>query len=157
MAQRVDGHAIAQSLSHQTSDAVAGRRAEGAAPARAVILVSEDHSLKIRVRDLAVLADVGINPDEIGRRQPLIVGVELTVMARNIESIDETIDYRRIAGVVETLAEVHVPLIETFARHIGTKCLSWPLVEAVRITVDKPFALTRGLAGIELTMRRTSA
>ena len=111
-------------------------------------------SLKIRVRDLAVLADVGINPDEVGRRQPLIIGVELTVAARNPDTIDETIDYRRIAQTVETLAEVRIPLIESFARKLGMECLSWPMVAEALISIDKPFALTRGLAGIELKLQR---
>lgn len=111
-------------------------------------------SLLIRVRDLTLLADVGINPDEVGRRQPLVIGVELTVTATSPDGIDETIDYRRIARAAEALAETHVPLIEDFARRLGAECLSWPLVQAARITVDKPFALARGLAGVEIRMRR---
>lgn len=112
--------------------------------------------VKVRVRELAVLADVGINPDEIGRRQPLLVTVELTVGVHTADQVDETIDYRRIAQVVGALAEVHIPLIETFARRLCAECLSWALVEEARVTVDKPFALSRGMAGVEITMRRST-
>ena len=112
-----------------------------------------DGDLKIRVQDLAVLAVVGINPDEVGRRQPLIICVELTIAAINPDGIDDTVDYRRIAHAAERLAEVHVPLIEAFARNLGAECLSWRLVREARITVNKPFALTRGMAGIEVTLR----
>src|SRR3546814_4555113 len=69
----------------------------------------------VRVRELPLLADVGINPDEVGRRQPLVISVKLTLFGGG-DRIDETIDYRRIASAAETLATTHIPLIETFAR-----------------------------------------
>lgn len=109
---------------------------------------------KIRVRDLPLLADIGIDPDEIGRRQPLIITVELTLSRNAADSINGTIDYRRVARAAETLAEVHIPLIETFARRLGTEYLAWPLVEAAYVSIDKPFALTRGVAGVEVTLTR---
>ncbi|TCM33066.1 dihydroneopterin aldolase [Novosphingobium aerophilum] len=108
----------------------------------------------VRVRDLPLLADVGINPDEVGRRQPLVITVELALDAGAVDGIGETVDYRRIAAAAETLAEVHIPLIETFARRLGEQCLGWAPVREARVSIDKPFALTRGLAGVEVTVRR---
>jgi len=110
---------------------------------------------RIRVRDLPLLADIGINPDEIGRRQPLVISVELTVSAARIEGIGETVDYRKVAQAAEDLALVHIPLIETFAQRLGERCLEFPAVIEARVSVDKPFALTRGLAGTEVRMRRS--
>ncbi|KRB82410.1 hypothetical protein ASE00_10105 [Sphingomonas sp. Root710] len=110
--------------------------------------------LVVRIRDLTVLADIGINPDEIGRRQPLVIQVELTLSSPDPNNIEGMVDYRSIARAAEALAETHIPLIETFAQRLATQCLSWPPVAAVRITVDKPFALAWGLAGVELRMRR---
>lgn len=113
-------------------------------------------STKVRVRDLPILADIGINPDEIGRRQPLVISVELDLSTGAVEQVGDTIDYRQIVHAVEAVAKVHVPLIETFARRLAAECLSWPLVEQARVSINKPFALTRGLAGAEVTMGRAA-
>ena len=108
---------------------------------------------KVRVRDLPLLADVGINSDEIGRRQPLVITVELSLSAASVAAIGDTIDYRRIARAAESLAEVHTPLIETFAHQLGLLMVAWPSVTEARVSIDKPFALTRGLAGVEVVVR----
>jgi dihydroneopterin aldolase len=109
---------------------------------------------RVRVRDLPLLADIGINPDEIGRRQPLVISVELALSADRIEGMSETVDYRRVAQAAEDLALVHIPLIETFAQRLCERCLNFPMVVEARVSVDKPFALTRGLAGVEVTAQR---
>lgn len=109
-----------------------------------------DSTTHVRVRDLSLLADIGINPDEIGRRQPIVISVTLKLAGPPPEAIEETIDYRRIAAAAEALAQVHIPLIETFASRLCTECVSWPNVLEAKVSIDKPFALTRGLAGIEV-------
>jgi dihydroneopterin aldolase len=111
---------------------------------------------RIRVRDLPLLADIGINPEEIGRRQPLVISVELTLSAGRIEGIGETVDYRKVAQAAEDLALVHIPLIETFAQKLGERCLDFPTVVEARVSVNKPFALTRGLAGAEVHIRKSA-
>lgn len=108
----------------------------------------------VRVRDLPLLADIGINPDEIGRRQPLVLTVELSLGARPIEAIADTIDYRRIVHAAEVLAGTHIPLIEVFARRLAAECLSWAGVGEARVTVDKPFAIPRGTAGATVVLRQ---
>jgi dihydroneopterin aldolase len=109
---------------------------------------------KVRVKDLPLLADIGINPDEIGRRQPLVITVQLTLDVGAVDGIGDTVDYRRIVRAAEALSEVHIPLIETFAHLLGGECLEWPGVMEACVNVDKPFALTRGLAGVEVRVRR---
>lgn len=108
---------------------------------------------KVLVRELPLLADIGINPDEVGRRQPLVISVELTLDIEAVSVIGDTIDYRRIAHAAEVLATVHIPLIETFACRLGQECMSWSGVMEARVTIDKPFALTRGLAGVEVVIQ----
>lgn len=109
---------------------------------------------RVKVRDLPLLADIGINPDEIGRRQPLVISVDLLLSADRVDGIGDTVDYRKVAQAAEDLALVHIPLIETFAQKLGERCLDFACVVEARISVDKPFALTRGLAGVEVTVRR---
>lgn len=108
---------------------------------------------RVHVRELPLLADIGINPDEIGRRQPLIVSVDLAIAAGKVERISETVDYRKIASAAEGLAALHVPLIETFAWRLAEICLSFPATLEVSVRIDKPFALARGLAGTEVTLK----
>lgn len=111
-------------------------------------------SCRVRVRDLPLLASVGINPDEINRRQPLIVSIELLLDKSCVDEIKDSVDYRQIVQIAEGLADKHVPLIETFASRLATECLGWPSVTEAAVSVDKPFALTRGMAGTEVTLRR---
>jgi len=110
----------------------------------------------VRVTDLPLLADIGINPDEIGRRQPLIVSVELVLEVGEINEIGQTVDYRKIANAAEELALVHIPLIETFAQRLGKICLSYEGASEVDVSINKPFALVRGLAGVKFQARKGS-
>ena len=43
---------------------------------------------RVKVRDLPLLADIGINPDEIGRRQPLVISVDLLLSAADAEALE---------------------------------------------------------------------
>ena len=109
---------------------------------------------RVRVRDLSLLADVGINPEEIGRQQPLVISVELLLDVGAVSVISDTIDYRAIARTAEKLAKVHIPLIETLAYQLGHECMRWPSVVEATVDVDKPFALTRSMARVQVTVIR---
>ncbi|WP_427966598.1 dihydroneopterin aldolase [Altererythrobacter sp.] len=111
-------------------------------------------STTVRVREYPVLADIGINPDEVGRRQPLVVTVEIAVGSSPITEIGETIDYRKIVAAIDELAAVHIPLIETFAHRLAEKCLAMDGVRAADVSIDKPFAITRGMAGTQVRLER---
>lgn len=113
-----------------------------------------DGAIAVEVRDLQVLAKVGINPEEIGCRQPLSISVRLKIGAETCETILDTVDYRSVVLEAEKLAETHVPLIETFAEKLGMRCLGLGNVHSVVVHVDKPFALSRGVAGVEFEVSR---
>jgi len=108
----------------------------------------------VRVRELPLLADIGINPDEVGRRQPLVISVDLELNADEINGIDQTVDYRRVAKAAENLALTHIPLIETFGQQLAKHCLDMKGVTCARVQIDKPFALTRGQAGVEIVLSK---
>ena len=111
-------------------------------------------STVVRVRNLSILADVGINIDEIGRRQPLVLDIEATLRDVTPSRLDETIDYRRIVAAAQGLCDEHIPLIEDFAIRLGHICLGWPQVRSLVIAIDKPFAVDRALAGVRIAMAR---
>lgn len=109
---------------------------------------------RVAVRDLHVMADIGINPEEIGRRQPLIVSVVMLVEPIEDDAIDATVDYRRVAAAAAELGEQRIALIETFARRLATRCLLLGAVREVAVQVDKPQALAAGLASVTVTLTR---
>lgn len=75
------------------------------------------------VRDLTVMADIGIDPHEIGRRQPLRVSVMLSVDPVAEDTIGATVDYRLVALAAEELGGQRIGLIETFGRRLASRCL----------------------------------
>lgn len=112
---------------------------------------------RVAVRDLAVMADIGINPEEIGRHQPLIVSVVMLIEPVGADAIDATVDYRRVAAAAAELGAQRIALIETFARRLATRCLLLGAVREATVHVDKPQALAAGLASVTVTLTRDTA
>ena len=125
---------------------------EALARPQAVLAAGAAATTLVRIRDLPLSAVIGINPDELGRRQPLIVSIELTLAADRVETLDQSVDYRRIAAEAEKLAENHVTLIEVFAHRLAQRCLALGPVLDVDISICKPQALVRGTASVSVRM-----
>ena len=112
---------------------------------------------ELMVRDLPVMADIGIHPHEINRRQPLIVSVTLAIDTVASDAIEATIDYRRIAQLAQDLAEQRIALIETFGYRLASLCLDFPEVRQALVTIDKPEALSAGMASVAIRLQRHAA
>jgi len=107
----------------------------------------------VSVSDLPLSARIGINPDEIGRQQPLIVSVDLTLAdGAQGDTLADTVDYRRIVAEAEAIADGHIGMIESFARTLATRCLALGPVREVVVTVAKPQALAYGMASVRVTL-----
>ena len=100
-------------------------------------------ALKVFVRELSIDAEVGVNPDEYGRCQPLLIDVELDVIPpASCEHIADTVNYETVVLAARALAaEGHCKLIEAFAERLARACLQDPRVTAARIRIQKPQAL----------------
>jgi dihydroneopterin aldolase len=125
--------------------------------ATAALPVRDEYALvtHVRVVDLTVSVRIGINPDERGRRQPLLVSVDLELAdAEPIGSLHQSVDYRRIVAAAEDLGSDHIELIETYAHLLGERCLALGPVERAEITVAKPQALSRGTASVRIALTR---
>ncbi|MDR3512070.1 MAG: dihydroneopterin aldolase [Caulobacteraceae bacterium] len=123
-----------------------------AAPAVAI------ESLKVFVRAARIEAEIGVYDHEHGRRQPLIIDVELDLAPRPIEHIADTVNYESVVARAQRLADSgHFKLVEAFAERLARACLEEALVLRVRVRVEKPEALapTAEAAGVELVMART--
>jgi dihydroneopterin aldolase len=120
------------------------------APSRIVIT-------KVFVRGLKVDANIGVYRHEKGRRQPLVIDVELDVAVSDWSRLSETVNYEVIAQKARKVAdEGHRGLVETFAHHLAEACFEEPKVMRARVRVEKPTALAdvAAAAGVEITAVR---
>ena len=106
----------------------------------------------ICVRDVRVEADIGVNADEIGRRQPLVIHAELRLRSAALDDLAATFDYCELLRHAEALAGERIGLIETYARRLAGRCLDHPAVVRAEICVDKPAALANGIAGVRVVL-----
>jgi len=112
---------------------------------------------KVFVRGLPVDAEIGVHAHERGRRQPLIVDVELDVGPGGWRTIGETVNYERIVRHARALADSgHILLVETFAWRLARACLAEPRALRARVRVEKPHALApkAEAAGVEIILER---
>lgn len=107
---------------------------------------------RIRLRDVAVDAIIGVFAHEQERVQPLVVSVSVDVERVQSEQLSSTLDYRDILdGILRTAGNPHA-LIETFASHLGQLLLEHPLAIRVDVEVEKPQAVANGIAGVTCTI-----
>ncbi len=110
---------------------------------------------KVFVREIDVLAEIGLYPHEHGRTQPLKVDVELDVVPSGSEQVGDIINYETIVNCArEVAASGHIKLVETFAERVATACMRDGRVLAARVRIEKPEALAPAIAGVEVTLRR---
>lgn len=112
---------------------------------------------KVFVTGVKVQAEIGVYRHEIGRRQPLIVDVELDVPIGSGDRLADTVNYETILEAARAVAaEGHIHLVETFAHRLAERCLSDARVSRARIRVEKPLALAPDAvgAGVEIVLER---
>ncbi len=108
------------------------------------------------VRGLRLDAEIGVNAHERGRRQPLIVDIELTLDPHPIRRLADTLNYERLVEEAQALAaRGHVELAESFAERLATACLAYPRAVRARVRVEKPEAIGDAAgAGAEVVLSR---
>lgn len=126
-----------------------------------------DAALGIRhvfLRDMLLLAHIGVYASEHGTPQRIRVNVDLGVDdpdagrpgAIGRDAIDRVVDYSRVADAVRAIvAAQHVQLVETLAERLAAGCLEDPRVKLARVRVEKLDILPDGAtAGVEVERRR---
>jgi dihydroneopterin aldolase len=93
------------------------------------------------VRNLMVMASIGIRRAEHDRKQRVRVSVELTATREagfSGEDRRRVINYEKIvAAIREIAASGHIDLCEGFAARVSDACFADPRVGHVRVTVEK--------------------
>jgi dihydroneopterin aldolase len=94
------------------------------------------------LRDLEMIASVGVHPHEKIRPQRIRVSIELRVQPRAPgapDTLESVLSYEDVADAIRAIvAEGHVHLIETLAERIAEICLSHPEVGWVLVRIEKP-------------------
>jgi 7,8-dihydroneopterin aldolase/epimerase/oxygenase len=94
------------------------------------------------VRDLDLMACIGIYDTEKVKPQRIIVNIDLSVQegeGPNDDDIGHVVSYEIVVKKVESiLAEGHINLVETLCEKIAAACLKDRRVMAARVRVEKP-------------------
>ncbi|MCF6176095.1 MAG: dihydroneopterin aldolase [Victivallaceae bacterium] len=101
---------------------------------------------RIIIRDLTVMAIIGTLPHERNIAQPIIFNIELMLdlaPAGHSDALDDTVNYQDIEQRIKKMAETgKFFLLEKLAETAAEICLSYDMIDKVKITLDKPQALT---------------
>ncbi|HTT84800.1 MAG TPA: dihydroneopterin aldolase [Rhizomicrobium sp.] len=106
------------------------------------------------IRNLELLAHIGIHGHEITKQQPVRINVDLAVEDRVPleDRLERVVDYEAITLRIRALvARGHIKLAETLAEQIAESCLEDQRVRLVRVRVEKLHAVPGAeAAGVEI-------
>lgn len=95
----------------------------------------------IELRALRVMAYCGILPEEVERRQPFEIDIDVScdlLAAGESDDLSNTIDYGGLVAAIQALADDgRYGLLERFANDIAKVVLSYELATAAKVTVRK--------------------
>jgi 7,8-dihydroneopterin aldolase/epimerase/oxygenase len=102
------------------------------------------------IRNLEVLAHIGVHGHEQGKMQPVRINVDLAVEDSAVlaDKLELVVDYDAITRKIRAiLAAGHINLAETLAERIAVTCFEDPRVKTARIRVEKLHALPGAESG----------
>ena len=106
------------------------------------------------IRNLELLAHIGIHGHEHTKHQPVRINVDMAVedTAALEDRLDRVVDYEAITLRIRALvAKGHINLAETLAESIAGACLEDARVKCVRVRVEKLHAVPGAeSAGVEI-------
>jgi dihydroneopterin aldolase len=97
---------------------------------------------RVFVRDLELMASVGVYELEKRYEQRLIISVDLLVLDDydgQSDNLGAVLDYSSVVSGIRTIVESgHTNLLETLAERIAQRCLSDPRVMRTIVRLEKP-------------------
>ena len=113
----------------------------------------------IELRSLRVMAFCGILPEEVERRQPFEIDVDVDCdlsATGSSDDLENTIDYGGLVAAIQALADdQRYGLLERFASEVAEVVLGHGLATATRVTIRKLRPpVPQDLASSGVTIRR---
>jgi len=105
------------------------------------------------VRDLDLMAKIGIYEHEKIEPQRIVVNIDLSVKeGSGDDDIGHVVSYEIVVKKVEAIiAEGHINLVETLCERIAASCLKDRRVMAARVRVEKPDIIANARSvGVEI-------
>ena len=97
---------------------------------------------RIFVRELEMIASVGVHAHEKVRPQRIRVSIDLTVGPRAADAsdtVDTVLSYENVVKSIRAIvATGHFHLIETLAERIAAECLGHYTVSTAKVKIEKP-------------------
>ena len=111
------------------------------------------------VRDLDLMALIGIYEHEKTQPQRIIVNIDLSVLEGDGpqgDDIGHVVSYEIVVKKVEQIiADGHINLVETLCEKIAAACLKDKRVMAARVRVEKPDIIKNARSvGVEIERQR---
>lgn len=122
----------------------------------------KDRLRHVFVRDLEIIALLGVHEHEKRKAQRIIVNIDLAVredLANLADDIKNVVSYETVVKRVEAIvAQGHVHLVETLAERIAEACLADERVSAARVRIEKPDIIPNARSvGVEIERLRQPA
>ena len=118
------------------------------------------------LRDMVLLASIGVYPHEHQAKQRVRINVDLGVdddtlragIPVGADELNRVVSYERVAENVRAIvAAGHTRLVETLAERIAEACLKNPRVKSVRVRVEKlDIFADAASAGVEIEQVRAT-
>jgi 7,8-dihydroneopterin aldolase/epimerase/oxygenase len=117
------------------------------------------HLRHVFVRDLQLMALLGIYEQEQVKPQPIVVNIDLSVHEGEnplTDDIANVVSYEIVVKKVEAIvAQGHVNLVETLCELIAAACLKDKRVMAARVRIEKPDIIRNARSvGVEIERLR---
>jgi 7,8-dihydroneopterin aldolase/epimerase/oxygenase len=118
------------------------------------------------LRDLVLVASIGVHPHEYAATQRVRINIDLGVADDSAQpfsrgpvgrdELSRVVDYEQLANAVRDIVRAgHVRLVETMAERIAEACLVDPRVAVARVRVEKLDIFPDALgAGVEIERKR---
>jgi dihydroneopterin aldolase len=122
----------------------------------------KDRLRHVFVRDLEIMALLGVYEHEKSKPQRIVLNIDLSVredLVNLADDIENVVSYEAVVRRVEAIvAQGHVHLVETLAERIAEACLADERVSAARVRVEKPDIIPNARSvGVEIQRLRQPA
>ena len=109
----------------------------------------------ITIRDFIIDMEIGVNDDEKGHTQRVLINISLEPISwpnASHDNINETVSYDDVVKIVLTLSKSgHVHLVETIAEKIAKECLGNLPIKRIDVKVEKLDIYGFAIPGVEIT------